>query len=255
MTSVNDASIYGAVLYKNSRVIDTPKYLKTLWNKVVSISPSSEWKIQRVGEEMLHKLSSEYDNIILSAGFGLVHFQSNQKGLSFVRGRCLRYRLKDHMFLDQEGQSLQPLRHAILSGEYVIPTAEGHLIAGATKEKLKGPYDTYDACANESGMPTTSGEQEEEDSWRESLEKKIQKLYPHIRHYDVVDTLSGVRVSPGNTHLGKLPFISKHHSLSNAFIVGGFGARGLLYHIYIGELVSEAIDKKSLDHIPKEILR
>lgn len=39
------------------------------------------------------------------------------------------------------------------------------------------------------------------------------------------------------------------------WVIGGLGARGLVYHAWLGELVAKAVLNDSEDSFPKELLR
>lgn len=47
---------------------------------------------------------------------------------------------------------------------------------------------------------------------------------------------------------------SAHH-VYRWWVVGGLGARGLVYHAWLGELIAQAVLNDSEEGLPKELLR
>jgi glycine/D-amino acid oxidase-like deaminating enzyme len=50
-----------------------------------------------------------------------------------------------------------------------------------------------------------------------------------------------VRALPPRRHAGKLPLLGRLHNTPNAWLIGGLGARGLVYHAFLAKMLVSAI--------------
>lgn len=265
-----------AAVYLTSAVVDTPLYLSSLW-EALSRSSSCRWKTQVVGtKQELQDVAEYYDAVILACGAGIVDLWPNDvpiPKLTLVRGQNL---LRNHFSeskipttssISQLNEILSPSSCAVLSGEYVVPSVDGKFtIFGATHE-----YSISDLHT----LPNI-------DEARSLLHDKLSRIEgvdeSVVKEYDAA--VAGIRVNSARTHDGKIPiygnvqgnmwFLSGEcmkntvcyiytlpillhltHVQSIIFsstyiLLLGLGARGLLYHSLLGNLLISTIINSTL---------
>uniref|UniRef100_A0A453QY50 FAD dependent oxidoreductase domain-containing protein n=2 Tax=Aegilops tauschii TaxID=37682 RepID=A0A453QY50_AEGTS len=92
----------------------------------------------------------------------------------------------------------------------------------------------------------------------EELLPKASAVYPGISKWDYVRARAGIRAMPPLTANGSLPLLGclndviGERSNSAFWLVGGLGARGLLYHGLAGKLTAKAVISSDENMIPSE---
>lgn len=127
---------------------------------------------------------------------------------------------------------------------------------------VQGPHDivmgsTWDwGSRNYSSSVST----DEASSALDELILKASAVYPHIRNWVFTGARAGVRAMPPLTPLGSLPLlgcvndtISCENVECRYWFVGGLGARGLLYHGWLGKLTAQAVISCNEDLLPPEL--
>lgn len=71
----------------------------------------------------------------------------------------------------------------------------------------------------------------------------------------VAGVRTGVRALPPRDQLGSLPLAGKIGSEQNLWVVGGLGARGLVYHAWLGKLMAQAVLSDDQSKIPEQLRR
>lgn len=66
---------------------------------------------------------------------------------------------------------------------------------------------------------------------------------------------SGVRALPPRSAAGSLPLAGKLEAGRNWWVVAGLGARGLVYHAWLGRLIAQAVLADDESVLPQELLR
>ncbi len=200
----------------------------------------AEWVLMKVTPDLLDNIHSKgtYAALILACGAGIKILGEGVEGIDkllYTRGQSILFKPISQNLYDTFSRN-----NAILSGEYLVPTAEGYLLGGATKERnidmreLMRPPDPEEAS--------------------KLLLNKLLVLNENLlTDYTVSHCLAGVRVMTRNSHKGKIPFVGRHPHWNNTWVVSGFGARGLVYHAYIGKMLSEAIHKCDTSSLPTEL--
>lgn len=81
----------------------------------------------------------------------------------------------------------------------------------------------------------------------EELMAKASIVYPSISNWLFSEANAGLRAMPPLTHLGSLPLLGcvndmiDKNSNCKYWLLGGLGARGLLYHGWLGKLMAKAV--------------
>ena len=84
----------------------------------------------------------------------------------------------------------------------------------------------------------------------ERLREKLQKLYPTVNRLAPIGVSAGVRLVTERTNLGKIPIVGRHPKLSNVWVLGGLGARGLVYHALMAKYLCNAIKSNDENAVP-----
>lgn len=234
------SGIITAYKFKEAIIIDSPRYLQSLWKVVQLTNQNSQWIHQNITD--LSELVSEYDAVILCAGSQTPHLLS-QLPKQTLPPLSIRYVAGSNMIFSNNGE--RPLSQALLSGEYIVPkiddTGSPTIVAGATHDHLP-------QTGEQPILPEYSI-----DGLSENLLPKLLRIYPHLRKEMILGTKAGLRLVTQRTNYGRLPILGSHPNYSNLWIFSGLGARGLLYHSMLSELLIHAISTSNSDHIPSEI--
>ncbi|KAL3149187.1 hypothetical protein ABBQ32_002016 [Trebouxia sp. C0010 RCD-2024] len=90
------------------------------------------------------------------------------------------------------------------------------------------------------------------------LRPRAEGLWDPASSWRVARVRSGVRALPQKTADGAIPLTGKLPSsgnMHNWWIVGGLGARGLVYHAWLGKLIAHAALEGTEDGLPDQLLR
>ena len=71
----------------------------------------------------------------------------------------------------------------------------------------------------------------------------------------VAGVRTGVRALPPRDQHGSLPLAGRVDSERDVWVVGGLGARGLVYHAWLGSLVASAVLSSDESLIPEQLRR
>ena len=223
---------FGTTLLKQSYIVDTPLYLKSLYNGICSYCNLS-WKQSTIDDASLSELPSCYDLVVVCAGAGVKELWKDTPltMLTHDRGQNIVYKLRE------EFKGKRRLEHALLSGEYIVPTEAGTLTCGATHE--------YDAEVIFTPPDL--------DFALRALSPALQAIYPlHDRDYWPSHAAAGVRMLPQRTHLGRIPIIGVHPRHKNMWMMSGLGSHGLIHHAYVAKQLVGAVAGTS--SIPEELI-
>ena len=255
------------VLFKKACVVDAPVYLKSLWQRVISLSSKSKWIQQKINNyDDLLNLASVHDQVVVAAGTGIEQlWLSSHQG----KGTFNNYNTKQRQlpFKYVRGQNLifeslnssDRLTMPLLKGEYLVPSIQKNehhqhiMIGGATHE--------YANSLNELNDEIDLSQA------KHLLLDKLTILYPNLsKHYKIIAGNAGIRVMPERSKLGKIPVIEKFPTSSstsgssvssargtNVWFISGLGARGLIHHALQAQYVVQAIVSGDESVIPLEM--
>ncbi|XP_058067543.1 uncharacterized protein LOC131216928 isoform X2 [Magnolia sinica] len=101
---------------------------------------------------------------------------------------------------------------------------------------------------------------EEASTALEELTQKASSVYPVISKWALTEAKAGLRAMPPLTPLGSLPLLGcvddavGHQNVRCRYwFFGGLGARGLLYHGWLGKLMAQAVISCDEDVLPLEL--
>lgn len=252
----------GTIVIKQAALVDSPAYLKALWEYTSQRCNAVEWKQQRV--HSIEELASQYEVVILACGGGIKQLcekvvlpaKNRISSLRLVRGQNLVFRNPTPANsacgggpADSESDDQQ----AYLSGEYVLPYALGdaapstgqpsHWLCGPTHEHITAQqYEEYLALPEERRTNVDVAEQQ--------LRGRIARLYPALASESVVGVTAGTRVVTQRGELGRLPIVGRLPGFNNVWVHTGFGSRGLILHALTSKYLFEAIQNNDEGCIP-----
>lgn len=127
---------------------------------------------------------------------------------------------------------------------------------------VQGPRSLYLGSTWEWGSSNYSSivSSEEASATLQQLLPKASMVYPQITNWNLTGAQAGVRAMPPLTPQGSFPLlgciddlVGGHHA-SKYWLIGGLGARGLLYHAWLGKLTAQAVLSSSEDVLPPELI-
>ncbi|XP_057515105.1 uncharacterized protein LOC130796748 [Amaranthus tricolor] len=129
---------------------------------------------------------------------------------------------------------------------------------------VQGPRSLYIGSTWEWGSRnfSSSVSYEEASSTLQQLLPKTSMIYPQISNWTVTGAQAGVRAMPPLTSQGSFPLLGciddlvkggKSSYPSKYWLIGGLGARGLLYHGWLGKLTAQAVLSSSEALLPLEL--
>jgi glycine/D-amino acid oxidase-like deaminating enzyme len=160
----------------------------------------------------------------------------------------------------------------LLGSPYISPQGTHKAVVGATQRH---------ECSLEEVMAALgpgSIQKKKSDEWKVAVEALVPaaaQLWPPVGvglsssssdnsdTWQVATVRSGYRAIPQRTAEGSIPYAGKLNNVTgnvdtskkNWWVVGGLGARGLVYHGWLGKLVAAGMVAKSDEQLPEELRR
>lgn len=241
-----------AIYMPQAMNIHPKKYLQALFLACLNLTEGTtasdceerEMKLYRLSVSSLQELAGKYDAVIVCLG------------------------AKSNMLLELKGKlPLRTCRGVIaqlqlpnldISGEY--PNDSPSILSDAWLA-FQGPQSvlmgsTWDWKSRNYSSEVTS---EELSKAFEELLPKASTVYPAIKRWELAGARAGLRAMPPLTPLGSLPLLGCVNDLvegrlgCNYWLVGGLGARGLLYHGLLGKLMAHAVISSDETVLPSEL--
>ncbi|KMT03576.1 hypothetical protein BVRB_8g192520 [Beta vulgaris subsp. vulgaris] len=192
----------------------------------------------------LSEVGDEYDVVIvcLGARVDMLAELSGMLPLRTCRGIVAHLQLHDS--LCEEYPEYSP---SILSDVWFAVQGPRSLYLGSTWEWGSSNYSSIVSS-------------EEASATLQQLLPKASMVYPQITNWNLTGAQAGVRAMPPLTPQGSFPLlgciddlVGGHHA-SKYWLIGGLGARGLLYHAWLGKLTAQAVLSSSEDVLPPELI-
>jgi glycine/D-amino acid oxidase-like deaminating enzyme len=210
--------IEGGLYIKTGLTLDVPGYLFGLW-KACALLGSQFHQSALIKEKDLLR----FDKIIFALGSAITLFKPLASlPIEPVKGQILQIKWP---------KDLQSLPHSLVSQGYLVMSKDQHsCIAGST----------YEHCFK-SPAPDLS-------LAKEQILKKISSFFPALAHPEIISCKAGIRATtPRNHHIPLIGRLGK-----KIWFITGLGSKGLLYHAWLGSLLSQATLSDDPSLIPKE---
>ncbi|KAM0847481.1 hypothetical protein ACQ4PT_040835 [Festuca glaucescens] len=230
--------------------VNPKKYLQALFcacqnmAEKASVSPTEqkEFKLYKEHIDNLQQLSGDYDSVIvcLGAKATLLPELTNKLPLRNCRGVIAEFQLPLETMEKYGSQS-----PSILSDAWLAFQGPCTVSIGSTWQWKSDNYAS--SVSDEEALTAT-----------QELLPKASAVYPGISKWDYVGARAGIRAMPPLTANGSLPLLGCLNDVigerSNCafWLVGGLGARGLLYHGLVGKLTAKAVVSGDETIIPFE---
>ncbi|KAG8367542.1 hypothetical protein BUALT_Bualt16G0082700 [Buddleja alternifolia] len=191
----------------------------------------------------LLELTGDYDAVIICLGARATFLPelSGKLPLRTCRGVIANLQLGDDM--SEEYPAHSP---SILSDAWLAVQGARHIHVGSTWDWNSRNY-SREVTADEASMAM------------EVLLPKASSVYPAIKKWTVTGAVAGLRAMPPVTADGSLPLlgcVDEYVNTTNAckyWLFAGLGARGLLFHGWLGKLLARAVLSRDEDLIPCEL--
>uniref|UniRef100_A0ACD5XXP9 Uncharacterized protein n=1 Tax=Avena sativa TaxID=4498 RepID=A0ACD5XXP9_AVESA len=230
--------------------INPNKYLQALFFACqnmadkASVSPGEQkqFKLYKEHIDNLQQLSGDYDSVIvcLGAKATLLPELTNKLPLRNCRGVIAEFQLPLDTVEKYGSQS-----PSILSDAWLAFQGPRTVSIGSTWQWKSDNFSS--SVCDEEALTAT-----------EELLPKASVVYPGISKWDYVRARAGIRAMPPLTANGSLPLlgclndrIGERRNCS-FWLIGGLGARGLLYHGLAGKLTAKAVISGDENIIPSE---
>ncbi|KAL4528602.1 hypothetical protein Ndes2437A_g03161 [Nannochloris sp. 'desiccata'] len=239
----------------------------------------------------LESQSGRYDGIVVAAGAAVDSIVETNGVLTL--DLCQGYTLDmilENKREEEGGQSKQSLSYpagapGLLGSPYISPQGTHNLVVGATQR--------HECALDEAVAALGPGslQEKENEEWKGAVEALVPaaaKLWPPLgvgfssssgrdgknslpntKTWQVATVRSGYRALPQRTAEGSIPYAGKlvypitavgedrstKERKHNWWVVGGLGARGLVYHGWLGKIVAAGVVEESDEQVPKELRR
>ncbi|PNT76377.1 hypothetical protein BRADI_1g47557v3 [Brachypodium distachyon] len=230
--------------------INPKKYLQALFLACqnmadeASTSPSEEREFNMYHKRIdnLQQLSGDYDSVIICLGANASSLPelANKLPLRTCRGVIAEFQLPSDTVEKYGSQS-----PSILSDAWLAFQGPRTVSVGST---WQWKSDNHASTVSDEEAATAM----------EELLPKASAVYPGISKWDYIRARAGIRAMPPLTANGSLPLLGCLNDVigtrSNCafWLVGGLGARGLLYHGLVGKLTAKAAISGDENMIPSE---
>ena len=244
--------VLGATYAPAALSVDTPAYLRALWDLCESVAHESgsecEWRARRLPSlAELHTVTAtmgepSYDAVIVASGYAATELAE----LRSLGGKALRPCRGQNLIFENAAR----LRTPLICGKYVVPVEDGRrLIAGATFE--------YDP-------PETADRPADVEAATAALRSTLVTIHPALAEAHVYGAQAGVRSLPPRSHHGYVPLAGRlalpatadqPAPCASAWLFGGLGSRGLIHHALLGAAVADAVLTGEITRIPEHMRR
>ncbi|KAJ1258291.1 hypothetical protein BS78_10G064200 [Paspalum vaginatum] len=230
--------------------INPRKYLQALFSACQNLadeassfsSEQKEFKLYKQHVDNLHQLTGEYDSVIICLGAKALSLPelANKLPLRTCRGVIAEFQLPSETVEEYGNQSPSILSDAWLAFQGPRTVSIGSTWQWKSENHSSAVSDEEALTAMEELLPKASG------------------VYPGISKWDFVRARAGIRAMPPLTTNGSLPLLGclddilGKRSKCTFWLVGGLGARGLLYHGLVGKLTAKAAISCDESVIPSE---
>ncbi|XP_048228111.1 uncharacterized protein LOC8262842 isoform X2 [Ricinus communis] len=214
---------------------------------VKELSTSSHGKkelyLHKQSTQRLIELEGEYDAVIICLGAkaDMLPELSGRLPLRTCRGVIAHLQLPDN--IREEYPDCAP---SILSDAWLAVQGTRSLYMGSTWE-----WKSRNSSPNVSADEAAKALQE--------LLPKVSAFYPGIKDWTFTGARAGLRAMPPLTPQGSLPLLGcvddfvGDNCTCKFWLFGGLGSRGLLYHAWLGNLMSQAVLSGNERFIPAEL--
>ena len=79
--------------------------------------------------------------------------------------------------------------------------------------------------------------------------------YSKLGRWRITGVRTGVRALPPRDSQGSLPLAGRVNSKHRLWVVGGLGARGLVYHAWLGSAMAQAVLADDESVLPEQLRR
>lgn len=208
----------GGLFIKRGLTLDVPKYLDGLWQACALLGT------QYIQTAMIHEQElKRYDRIVFALGYAIKGFKLLEElPVESVKGQALILKWP---------VGTPALPFSLISEGYLVMGKEMHsCIAGATYERsFTTPLPDPSVAISE-------------------IRRKIAPFFPSLAEAEIISCQAGLRAASKHNHQ---PLVGK--ASDKFWFITGLGSKGLLYHAWLGNLLSLALLKDDESLLPKDL--
>lgn len=208
----------GGLFIKQGLTLDVPKYLDGLWQSCALLGT------QYIQTAMIKEQDlARYDRIVFALGYAIKGFKPLEAlPVESVKGQALILKWP---------LGIPPLPFSLISEGYLVMGKEtSSCIAGATYERTFTTHLPEPAVA----IP--------------EIRRKISTFFPSLAEAEIISCQAGIRAASKHNHQ---PLVGK--TSDKFWFITGLGSKGLLYHAWLGNLLSLALLKDDESLLPKDL--
>jgi len=146
---------------------------------------------------------------------------------------------------------------SLLGSPYIAAHGTNRVVVGATQRHRATVAEALAACG-----PVGSTVAPGSECWGDATEALVPaaaQIWPPIAEWKVTGVNTGMRALPDRMPQGSVPYAGRlpveRTNGRSWWLVCGLGARGLVYHAWLGRLVAFAMARRSEEELPPELLR
>ena len=206
-----------------------------------------------------------YDGIIVAAGAAIDSIQEtkNLLPLDLCHGHSVDVGIgADDMEKEKKKYAYPEHAPGLLGSPYISPQGGTRAVVGATQRHACSPQEAFLGLSPDRRVLDRNKDREE---WNGAVRVLIDEgactMWDPIREWRVDAVRTGFRAVPARTDQGAMPYAGRIDGNENWWVIGGLGARGLVYHAWLGKLVAAAVwstcddDDEQEELFPRELLR
>ncbi|KAJ3695533.1 hypothetical protein LUZ60_000910 [Juncus effusus] len=240
-----------AIYMPSALNIDPKRYMQALFTACQNFAKESSSSgvdrninLYKQPVNNLQNLSGEYHSVIvcLGARANMLPELSGKLPFQTCRGVIAELQLPTNISGEYSDQS-----PSILSDAWLAFQGPRNVYMGSTWDWNSTNYNPFVS-------------KEESSKAMEELMRKISVIYPEITKWSFVGAKAGLRAMPPLTEIGSVPLLGCLNELirvrgnCRVWLIGGLGARGLLYHGLLGKLTAQAVVSCDESLIPLEFV-
>ncbi|EIE18262.1 FAD dependent oxidoreductase [Coccomyxa subellipsoidea C-169] len=263
-----DLESSAALWIEGSHVVHPERYLRALWGACEETARSRGGQCRLVGEKVaslhaLEEVHGHYTAVIVAAGAaaGTLPEIGDKLPMELCQGYTLDLAPPRADTASVPVEASTPGGSAAVDGcsTYDGPSLLGstylaaqwrcHLVVGATKRYGLSSQQALEECGRAVSDP------DEVTAAAAELVPRAAGAWPPAARWEMVGVRSGVRALPPRSAQGSLPLAGKLEAGRKWWVVAGLGARGLVYHAWLGRLIARAVLADDESELPGELRR
>jgi glycine/D-amino acid oxidase-like deaminating enzyme len=255
-----------AMLASRGLVLHPGRYLKALWQSCQTV-PYGHATLHVEAIKSLEELTGEHEAVVVAAGAAVGSVQETQP-VARLLDLCQGYSLEMCVKGNESTMEYPHGAPSLLGSPYIAMQGTTRGVIGATQQhnvsddvawNVLGPGGLASPpFVTENHTNNDAADIKARNQAIETLQQGANALWPPLATgWKVERVSSGVRALPPRTMQGSIPLAGRLPSQGDRqwWLIAGLGARGLVYHAWLGRLLAQAVITRDEGLLPSELLR